>query len=104
MPTTNTNAKTDWKKNELGVLWKRESKSGEKYLVGTLTFNGQEVQVVAFSNKNKKADNQPDIRVYISEKTGVTPNPAPKQVVKATTSKAPVAEQAPAESNETELL
>ena len=81
MPTTNTNngnntTKTDWKKNELGALWKRESKGGEKYLTGTLKFTeaikaGDEVQVIIFSNKGKKADTHPDLNVYKSEKPGV---------------------------------
>jgi uncharacterized protein (DUF736 family) len=71
--TTNTNGKTDWKKQELGALWKRESKNGEKYLTGTLKIKealavGQEVQVIIFGNKSKKADNQPDFNVYVSEK------------------------------------
>ena len=86
MPTTNTNTnngKTDWKKNELGALRKRDSKSGEKYLTGTLKFAepvaaGQVVQVIIFSNKNKKSDNQPDLNVYISEKPG-TSTTTPKQ-------------------------
>jgi uncharacterized protein (DUF736 family) len=78
MTNTNTNgagAKTDWKKNELGALWKRESKgSGEKYLKGVLKFQeavvaGQEVEVIIFANKTKKAENHPDLRVYITEAT-----------------------------------
>ena len=90
MPTTNTNtnAKTDWKKNELGVLWKRQSKSGEKYLTGSLTVPanakpGDVIQVICFSNKTKKAENHPDLRLYISEKNGggATAS-APKPVVK----------------------
>ena len=106
MPNTNTNTKTDWKKNELGVLWKRESKGGEKYLTGTLKFAdavkpGQEVQVIIFSNKNKKMDNHPDLRVYVSEKTGAATNTAPKTAVKASAPVAQPTEEAPtAESND----
>lgn len=100
MPTTNTNAKTDWKKNELGALWKRESKgSGEKYLTGTLKLQetvqaGQEIQVIIFSNKTKKSENHPDFRVYISEKPGASApvvrqaQPAAKQAPKVVASTA----------------
>lgn len=111
MPTTNnTNngAKTDWKKNELGALWKRQSKgSGEKYLTGTLKFQesvqaGQEIQVIIFSNKTKKADSHPDLRVYISEKPGnAVPAPVQTKVVAKTLPvKAPVAVEVADDSQE----
>lgn len=96
MSNTNTNAKTDWKKNELGALWKRESKGGEKYLTGTLKVKealnvGQELQVIIFSNKSKKADNHPDFNVYISEKNASSTNTSNKQPTPA--AKTPVQEE-----------
>ena len=103
---TNTNTKTDWKKNELGALWKRESKtSGEKYLTGTLKFQeavqaGQEIQVIVFSNKTKKSENQPDVRVYISEKPGNT-NSVPQNNV---AQKAKVVTPTPPVENDGDLL
>lgn len=108
MPTTtNTNTttgKTDWKKNEIGVLWKRKAKaSGESYFTGTLTFqeavkSGQQIQVILFSNKSKKTDNQPDVRVYISEKTAGFASTTEQQPVakKTQTVTQPVAEESDA--------
>jgi len=57
------------KNEELGALWKRESKNGNtKYLAGTmkLNVNGQEetVKVVVFSNDKRGNEKAPDYRVY----------------------------------------
>jgi uncharacterized protein (DUF736 family) len=80
MPT-NTNTKTDWKTNRLGGLWKNKSQKGDAYLKGGLKFPfdvkaGQQVDIIAFSNKDKKTDSQPDINVYFAESREAT-----KQVV-----------------------
>ena len=105
MTTNNTNngaKKSDWNNVEVGALWKRESKkSGEKYLSGTLKFPegvtaGSEVQLIIFTNKSKKSEGQPDLRVYLSEnrknsnntqaapqKSIVVATPTVKQVVQA---------------------
>ena len=93
--TTNTNGKTDWTKMELGALWRRQSSKGEKYLTGTLKFTegvaaGQQVQVIIFSNKDKTAENQPDLRVYLSEKTNsATAQPIVKASTKPTAKAVP---------------
>jgi hypothetical protein len=64
-----TNNKTDWSKRELGALWKKKSAT-QTYLSGHLSLEGGErINVVVFSNKNKKNENAPDFRVYVSEKT-----------------------------------
>lgn len=64
-----TNTKSD--QIELGALWKKEGK-GQKFLSGTikrsaLPEGNEDIQVVIFSNKFKKADNHPDLRMYLSK-------------------------------------
>ena len=59
---------TDWKKRELGALWRREGKN-QNYLSGTLKIGEfgveKEVRVVVFTNKGKaKNERAPDFIVY----------------------------------------
>jgi len=62
----------DWDKREIGALWTRTSQnSGKKYFSGHFKIEtefGEEkkVQVVAFYNKDKKSENSPDFRIYLS--------------------------------------
>tara|TARA_Y100000310_G_scaffold313016_1_gene360898 strand:- start:310 stop:651 length:342 start_codon:yes stop_codon:yes gene_type:complete len=64
--------KTEYKNVEVGALWKRQAKSnGQTYLSGHVKQDdgfGEEkqVKVVVFSNKNKKSENAPDFRIYLS--------------------------------------
>lgn len=97
-PAEKTN---DWKKKELGCLWRRESSKGEKYLTGVINLKNlgfdKDVQVVCFSNKDKDKDTHPDIRIYVSEKRPAAAAPTPKTAVKT----APPAPTPPApDSNE----
>jgi uncharacterized protein (DUF736 family) len=85
MATQNTNTKSTL--IEIGAGWKRVSKGNENYINGVLKFPsdikaGQEIPYIIFSNKNKKAENQPDLRVYLSDKPGTQKTTAP--VVKPT--------------------
>jgi uncharacterized protein (DUF736 family) len=70
MSEEKNNASSDWKKREIGALWRREGKN-QKYLSGKVTLGefGEEqtIQVVIYSNKFKEKDNQPDFRIYKSE-------------------------------------
>ena len=66
MSDTKTNA--DWKKREVGALWKKES-STQKYFSGHIKVDdgmGSEelVKVVIFKNNYKEKDNHPDFRIY----------------------------------------
>lgn len=76
---------------EIGALWKKTS-STQKYLTGVLNLVplgiNKQINVVIFSNKFKKAENHPDLRVYLSK---------PKEPVVATKPAAPTkaAVQAP---------
>jgi uncharacterized protein (DUF736 family) len=62
----------DWDKREIGALWTRTSQSsGKKYFSGHFKIEtefGEEkkVPVVAFYNKDKKSENSPDFRIYLS--------------------------------------
>lgn len=83
------NKATDWSKRELGALWKKKSAT-QTYLTGHLSFeDGERINVVIFSNKNKKNDKAPDFRVYVSEPKTQAAKPvaqvtsAPKKYVKA---------------------
>jgi hypothetical protein len=69
---TVTSQQSDWKKRELGALWRRDGKS-QKYLSGILKFGEfgteQEVRVVVFTNKGKqKNEKAPDFIVYQESK------------------------------------
>ena len=70
MSDNNTN---DWEKREVGALWTKTSQSsGKKYFSGHFkvqTDFGEEqrIPVVAFFNKDKKSENQPDFRIYLSK-------------------------------------
>ena len=77
----NQTGENPWDKKELGVLWKKESKTkGEKYLTGTVNLKSlgfdQDVPVIIFSNKNKKKDTHPDLRIYLSERRDASAAPA----------------------------
>ena len=105
MSTTKTDSKpSEWDKKELGCLWRRESKNGEKYLTGVLSAeklsallaSGEDVQIICFTNKQKQKDTHPDLRIYISEKktapaapTAPTPPAKKSQPFKAPTNPTP---------------
>ena len=69
----NNTTKNDWEKRELGALWTKVSQgSGKKYFSGHIKIEsdfGEEkkINVVAFHNKDKKSENQPDFRIYLSK-------------------------------------
>ena len=62
----------DWDKREVGALWTKTSQgSGKKYFSGHFKMENEfgeekKIQVVAFYNKDKKSENQPDFRIYVS--------------------------------------
>lgn len=63
----NKNPDNDWKKRDIGALWKREGKN-QKFLSGKIVVGEfgeeQEIQIVVFKNRYKDKDNQPDFRIY----------------------------------------
>ncbi len=69
---TSTPAQSEWKKREIGALWKRQSKDGaKKYLAGHVKYNEMGVdvvlKVVVFPNVDKKSEKSPDFVVYVSQ-------------------------------------
>jgi hypothetical protein len=73
----NNEKKTDseWKKRELGVLWKKDGKS-QKFYSGFFKINkGQEgekeIPIVIFLNKLKQNPKAPDLIIYESKDKGV---------------------------------
>lgn len=64
----NSASQSDWKKRELGALWRRSGKT-QNYLSGILKFGEfgteKEVRIVVFTNKGKsKNEKAPDFIVY----------------------------------------
>ena len=98
---TNTN-KQNAREDELGVLWKRQSKpkvEGQKpvsYLSGKINLKSlgfdKDVELVIFKNKFKETDNQPDLRIYLS-KPRVTANSKPSVAKTETKAEEPKAEE-----------
>jgi hypothetical protein len=56
-------------KNDCGALWVREGRNG-KFLSGTITIGDTAHQIVVFKNGYKEKPNQPDWRIYRSQKRG----------------------------------
>ena len=72
MSDTNTAAQEEWRKREIGALWKRQS-TNQKYLSGRVKlpedYNETEFGVVVFTNRFKEeGSRQPDFRVYLERK------------------------------------
>lgn len=50
--------------DELGALWLKTGKTGEKFLSGIINLaDGTEQKVLVFPNRHKKTDNHPDYRI-----------------------------------------
>ena len=67
------NTNNEWEKREIGALWTKTSQaSGKKYFsvhfkIQTEFGEDKKVPVVAFFNKDKKSENSPDFRIYLSK-------------------------------------
>ena len=59
---------------DLGAIWEKVSKAGEKYLSISLEVNGEKKRFVAFRNKNKREDKHPDYKIIESEPREVKAN------------------------------
>lgn len=72
MPTNTSTKPFVPNPDEVGAVWVRQTQKGEKYLsvLVDLTKYGvaQKVNFVAFKNKDKKAEKQPDYRLLISNR------------------------------------
>lgn len=70
------NNESKWSKRDIGALWTKSSKdNSQKYLTGHIQTSLEgKIDIVVFSNKDKKNDKAPDFRIYISEKKSPEPN------------------------------
>lgn len=65
METTET--KTNSKK-DIGAIWVKTGKSGNKFLSANITIEGKKYYIVGFKNDYKtEGSSQPDYRLYESE-------------------------------------
>lgn len=62
--------------DEMGALWLKTSKTGDKFLSGVINLpDGTEQKVLVFQNTRKKDDRHPDYRI-------IKANPTPRQDAK----------------------
>jgi uncharacterized protein (DUF736 family) len=55
-------------KDSIGGLWKKTSSKGVEYFSGSIKqMNGQELQIVVFTNDKGDNPKRPDYRIYLSE-------------------------------------
>lgn len=91
----NTQGQSTAKKKDIGAAWSRTSKTGQKYWSMKVTLGEQTYSLVAFKNGFKETENQPDIKIYLSE-----PPPAASQAQGASVkqSRPPFQQQQPSAS------
>jgi len=67
----NNTQQTNNRKDELGALWKKKSKSGMSFLSGYVKVDDlgleKEIKVVVFANSKKSNEKAPDYRIYVSK-------------------------------------
>jgi uncharacterized protein (DUF736 family) len=65
-----TKTENKWDTRELGALWLKVSKDkSQKYMTGHINSSLEgKVDIVIFSNKEKKSDKSPDFRIYASDR------------------------------------
>lgn len=56
----------------IGAFWTKTSSKGNKYYSGNIEIDGKKIPLVAFDNTHKQKENQPDIQIYLSEKSQKT--------------------------------
>lgn len=59
-----------WGQREVGALWTKISKDkSQKYMTGHINTSLEgKIDIVIFSNKEKKSDKSPDFRIYVSDR------------------------------------
>lgn len=83
----NSNNNTNNNNQELGALWKKESKNGgQKYLAGHIVVEDdmgveKKVKVVVFANREKKNERYPDFRILKAKEFSGSSTEAPKKEV-----------------------
>lgn len=66
-----TKTENKWDNRELGALWTKVSKDkSQKYMTGHINTSLEgKIDIVIFSNKEKKTDKSPDFRIYASDRS-----------------------------------
>lgn len=65
-PVPANKEKSDLSKRKIGALWLRTSKNGNKYLSGTLEFEGKPViHISVLKNGSKKLEKHPDYQIFL---------------------------------------
>jgi uncharacterized protein (DUF736 family) len=65
-----TKTENKWDNRELGALWMKVSKDkSQKYMTGHINSSLEgKIDIVIFSNKEKKSEKSPDFRIYASDR------------------------------------
>jgi len=58
------------KQKDIGALWQNLSKSGNKYLSGSIEIDGTKHKIVVFANSYKEKETHPDYKIYLSQPQG----------------------------------
>ena len=90
---SNDTKPNDWKKREVGALWRKESAT-QKYFSGHVKVDdyGEEklLKVVVFKNNYKEKDNHPDFRIYTVD--DMSSKPKEEKVKDSSTEEVPAEE------------
>lgn len=54
----------------MGALWIKTSKNGNKFFSGVVEMDGKKKKIVIFKNNRKEKDNQPDYQIFESQPMG----------------------------------
>jgi len=89
-----------WDTRELGALWLKISKDkSQKYMTGHINSSLEgRIDVVIFSNKEKKSEKSPDFRIYASDR------PDKQKEQTATTSSTPTKKAQPVADDDDGVL
>ena len=95
-----TKTESKWGNRELGALWLKISKDKtQKYMTGHINSSLEgKIDVVIFSNKEKKNEKSPDFRIYASDR----PDKLKEQT--ATTSSTPTKKAQPVADDDDGVL
>lgn len=58
---------------DIGALWAKTGKTGSDFFTGTIEIEGVKHRIVVFKNRNKKAPNQPDWKIFAAREQGAAP-------------------------------
>ena len=58
------------KQKDCGALWISVSKTGTKYMSGSVEIDGVKTKIVVFKNNYKEEEKHPDYKIYLSQPQG----------------------------------